>query len=131
MLCAARSPTRRETSRVNPPFRGDILTVTGFPRSRSRTLVKIQFARSNSKGSSTHHPWLKTVRRKLKSFGVFRISCIRRTVTNACSLRRYGLERTAYVLILIEADASRGLIADICPGGRNNSVYVGLGDNGL
>src|SRR5438067_11332268 len=47
-----------------------MLTVTGCASPISSTRTRVQAVLSNSKGKSTHHPWLMTVRRKLKFGGV-------------------------------------------------------------
>jgi hypothetical protein len=41
--------------------------VTGAVSVKSKTRTSVQVASSNAKGSSSHQPWLLTVRRKLKS----------------------------------------------------------------
>src|SRR5712692_651860 len=63
-------PRRREVQTFIAPVADEMFTVTGAVRPASSTRTSIQLALSNSKGGSEYQPWLKTVRRKLKSAGV-------------------------------------------------------------
>ena len=76
MFSAARFPTAREVLTVSPFLFAEISTVTGFVCPRSSTRTNFHFFRSNSNGSNSHQPWLKTVRWKLKSGEVLIVSFI-------------------------------------------------------
>jgi len=68
MLPAAFLVSDREVLTLIVLLAAEILTVTGLGAASS-TRTKVHLILSNSKGGSTHQPWLKTVRRKLKSLG--------------------------------------------------------------
>src|SRR5207302_4948374 len=81
--------SRRDSSIARARFAEVILTVTGVASPASRMRISVQVVLSNSNGSSAHHPWLMTVRRKLKSRGVGIVTFIMAFQNNEIAKKRW------------------------------------------